>query len=134
MARGELRLRVLNSLSATHQGYLFEKMRFLCRSYLRTRRVPTSEVTAEELMSEICLKLLGTVSLDDDKTEEFATTLPTEWSINPHDPEHDGRVVWLIEEIGGFDAIAHRYEDILRQRYGRVRPGRGRPTKQLDDE
>ena len=132
-ARGQLRLRVLNSLPPTHQQYLFEKMRALCRNYLRTKRVPASEVTPEELLSEIWLKLLATVSLDDEM-EEFTSAVPADSSVDLFAPERDGRVVWLIEEIGGFAAIAHRYEDILRQRYGRVRPEGGRPILQLDDE
>jgi hypothetical protein len=126
-SRAELRLRVLWSLPQGHQRYLFAKIDILCRNYLRSKRVPTSGVTPDELRSEICQKLLGTVSLGND---EASGTNPADWSINLQDPEHDGRVVWLIEEIGGSEAIAHRYEDILRQRFGRSLPGRGRPTVQ----
>jgi hypothetical protein len=133
MARGELRLRVLCSLPATHQQYLFEEIRILCRYHLRKWRIPAAEVTAEELLSEIWQKLLGTVSLDNEQTEEL-TALPPEWNINADAPERDGRVVWLIEEIGGSNAIAHRLEDISRQRYGRFQPDRGRPTVQLGAE
>jgi hypothetical protein len=86
-------------------------------------------VTAHELLSEIWEKLLGTVSLGTDEPEAGTTTLPTEWSINPGAPERDGRVVWLIEEIGGSDAIRHRHVDLLRQRHGRFQR-----TKQLEDE
>jgi hypothetical protein len=128
-ASGELRLRVLNSLPETHQRYLFEKMLSLCRSYLRTKRVPASEVSPKELLSEIWVKLLATVSLDD-KAEEFTSV--TDWSVDPA-PERDGRVVWLIEEIGGFDAIRHRHEDLLRRLHGRFQHGR-RPIKQLENE
>jgi hypothetical protein len=35
-------------------------------------------------------------------------------SIDPEAPEHDGRVVWLIDQIGGSAEISHRREDILR--------------------
>jgi hypothetical protein len=44
--------------------------------------------------------------------------------------------VWLINEIGGLDAIAHRHEDIARQRHGRFQPERGRRLVQpgIDDE
>jgi hypothetical protein len=132
VARGELRLRVLCSLPSTHQQYLFKEIRILCKKFLRRRRVPAAEVTADELLSEIWEKLLGTVSLDTE-TEELAA-LPTEWSINPDAPECDGRVVWLIREIGGSEAIAHRHEDLLRQRHGRFQLGRGRPITQLEDE
>ena len=134
-ARGDLRLRVLCSLPSAHQRYLFKEIRNLCRAYLRKWQVPAAEVTAEELISEIWQKLLGTVSLDDELSQNL-TALSDEWSIDPNAPEHDGRVVWLINEIGGANAIAHRLEDISRQRHGRFQPGRGRPVVQLgpDDE
>ena len=112
-SRAELRLRVLLSLPATHQSYLFEKVRVLCGNYLRENRVPLEELTPRELVSEVWLKLLGTVSLD--KTEGAAAP---EWTVNPH-PERDGRVVWLFQEIRGAGAIAHRHEDIRRERHGR---------------
>jgi hypothetical protein len=115
-ARGLLRLQVLNSLPPAHQRYLFEKVRVLCTEFLRNRRVPTSELTSQELLSEIYQKLLGTVSVDD---RDFPPVNATEWSIDADAPDRDGRVVWLIEEIGGAQAIAHRHEDIRRQRFGR---------------
>jgi hypothetical protein len=127
--RAELRLRALCSLPATHQQYLYEKVGILCRGYLRKRRVSTSEITPEELLSEIYQKLLGTVSMAD-KVDNFAPANPIEWRVDSDAPERDGRVIWLVEEIGGFDAIAHRHEDILRQRFGRSQPGRGRPIVQ----
>jgi hypothetical protein len=130
VARAELRLRVLLSLPATHQHYLFEKVRVLCSAYLRKEGVPLSELTSRELLSEVWLKLLGTVSLDE--TKEF--TEP-EWTVDTH-PERDGRVVWLVQEIGGAGAIAHRHEDIRRERFGRARPEVGRPIVQpgIEDE
>ena len=130
--RGELRLRVLGSLPQTHQRYLFEEIEKLCRSYLENRRVPASEMSPKELVSEIWRKLLGTKSLDNDET--ITPGIPTNWSVNANVPERDGRVVWLINEIGGSDAIAHRHEDILRQRYGRSLPGRGRRMVQPGNE
>jgi hypothetical protein len=123
--RGELRLRVLWSLPQGHQRYLFAEIRKLCREYLRNRRVPAAELTPEELLSEIWRKLLGTVSLDND---EAPGANPAD--INLEAPEDDGRVVWLLQEIGGSEAIAHRHEDILRQRFGRSLPEGGRPIVQ----
>jgi hypothetical protein len=58
-SHGELRLRVLGSLPRSHQQYLFEEIRKLCVDYLRNRRVPASEMTPEELLSEVWQKLLG---------------------------------------------------------------------------
>jgi hypothetical protein len=134
VTRGELRLCVLNSLPQTHQRYLFEEIHKLCRNYLRNQRIPPSEITPEELVSEIWQKLLGTVSLPSDAASVPFTANPSEWSIDPRVPECDGRVVWLIKEIGGPEAIAHRREDILRQRFGRSLPGRGRPIVQPESE
>ena len=55
---------------------------------------------------------------------------PSDWTIDPHAPKNDGRVVWLIREIGGARALAHRCEDIRRRRWGRATPGVGRPLVQ----
>ena len=65
--RGELRLRVLRSLPQTHQRYLFEEIERLCRSYLQNRRVPASEISPKELVSEIWRKLLGTNADNDER-------------------------------------------------------------------
>jgi hypothetical protein len=105
----------------------------LCRLYLRNQRVPASDVTPEELVSEIWQKLLG-LGKTNGQTELLVA--PDKWSIEPYALEHDGRVVWLIEQIGGRQAMAHRHEDILRQRYGRSLPEGGRRIVQpgIEDE
>jgi hypothetical protein len=128
-ARAELRLRVLHSLPPRHQRYLFEEIRKLCHHFLHSQRVPSSEMTPEELLSEVWQKLLGAVSI---QSEEGASPAldPTQVSIDPDAPERDGRVVWLINEIGGSAGIAHRREDILRRRFGRASGGNGRPLVQ----
>ena len=115
--RGMLRLRVVKSLPPGHQDYFFEEVRKLASQYLRNKRVPSSDVVPEELVSEICRKLFGTVSLPN---EQPATAFPdpSEWSTDPV-PNHDGRVDWLIKEIGGLIAVAHRHQDIMRERFGR---------------
>jgi hypothetical protein len=92
-------------------------VRKLCSSFLRNRRLP--EVTPEELLSEIWLKLLGSISVGTEDTQGSRYPDPADWSVDPKAPECDGRVVWLIEEIGGSEAISHRREDILRRRFGR---------------
>jgi len=128
-ARAELRLRVLHSLPPRHQRYLFEEIRKLCHHFLHSQRVPSSEMTPEELLSEVWQKLLGAVSVQSE--EEGAPALdPTQVSIDADAPERDGRVVWLINEIGGSAGIAHRREDILRRRFGRASGGNGRPLVQ----
>jgi hypothetical protein len=130
----ELRLWVLQSLPQMHLRYLFEEIRNRCRDYLRKKRVPASELTPEELISEVWQKLFGSVALDNDEPQKVPSALPSEWSINPNIPEQDGRVVWLINEIGGYEAIGHRCEDVKRQRYGKAVPGRGRRIVQPKDD
>jgi hypothetical protein len=129
------RLRVLCSLLPAHQEYLFERVRILCRGYIRDRQITDSELKPEELVSETFLKLLGTVSMDDN-AHSFVPVGSTERSVAPDAPERDGRVMWLIQEIGGYGALAHRHEAILRQRFGRSQPGGGRRIVQpgIEDE
>jgi hypothetical protein len=124
--RAELRLRVLRSLPPKHQRYLFAEMRKLCRDFLRSQRVPSSETTPEELLSEVWQKLLGTASIQNEEMPDLALPDPSQISIDADSPERDGRVVWLIDQIGGSEALAHRREDILRRRFGRAPAGSGR--------
>jgi hypothetical protein len=129
-ARAEHRLRVLNSLPFRHQRYLFQEVAVRCSRYLRKSGVSSSEVSMEEMLSEVWKKLLSSISVHD----ESAALKLEGLSINLNSPELDGRVIWLIGEIGGYEALAHRYEDILRQRYGRFTPDRGRLIVQPDDD
>jgi hypothetical protein len=126
----ELRLAVLWSLPMRHQTYVFEEVRKVCSGYLRRNRISAGEVTPLELVSEVWKKLLGSVSLE---TDRLPVVRPYEWSTDPNAPERDRRVIWLIAEIGGSEAIGHRYEDIQRERHG-SKPGLGRPYQQPDDE
>jgi hypothetical protein len=66
----ELRLAVLWSLPTRHQTYLFEEVRKLCSGYLRRNRSSAEEVTPLQLVSEVWKKLLGSVSLEADRTLE----------------------------------------------------------------
>jgi hypothetical protein len=129
ITQSELRLCVLNSLPTKHQNYLFTEIRKRCCDFLRHNQVRASEITAEELLSEIWQKLLGTVSVKDHDGFDLDENV----SIDFQAPEKDGRVVWLIEEIGGREALVHRREDILRQRHGRNLPGLGRRIVQFDE-
>jgi hypothetical protein len=126
----ELRLAVLWSLPTRHQTYLFEEVRKLCVGYLRGHRISAEEVSPLELVAEVWKKLLGTVSLE---TDRLPAIRAGEWSMDPA-PERDGRVIWLIAEINGFEVIGHRYEDIQRERYGRSKPRVGRPYEQPVEE
>jgi hypothetical protein len=124
--RAELRLRILRSLPPKHQRYLFAEMRKLCRDFLRNQQITSSETTPEELLSEVWQKLLGTASVQNEEMPDLALLDPSQISIDADVPERDGRVVWLIDQIGGSEALAHRREDILRRRFGRAPAGSGR--------
>ena len=126
---GELRLCVLRSLPPSHERYLSSEIHRLCSDYLRRNRIPAQETTTEELVSEVWLKLLGTGSPPNDEETALPALNPADWSLDPHMPERDARVVWLIREIGGPVAIAHRHADFRRRLFGR-----SRPTVQVGDD
>jgi hypothetical protein len=131
---GVARLRVLQSLPRQHQAYLFGEIRKLCTNYLASLSLPTAdrESVAGELFSEVMAKLLGVggaaVGGDDGKGEAAPYACPAD-----DDPKRDCRVAWLLSEVGGRQALAHRLEDMRRQRHGRWREG-GYRTDQLVDE
>jgi hypothetical protein len=114
-----LRLAVLSSLPAKHQTYLFDRVHEMCHMWLRRNRISAGDMAPRELASEVWLKLVASVSLDDNDAPELPELNPDEWSVDLSNPERDGRVTWLITEIGGFIAIKHRYQDLERERYGR---------------
>jgi hypothetical protein len=120
----------MHSLPRRHEQYLFEELRKLCVSYLRRNGVATSEISADQLFSEVCLRLVSAAALPNDEAQ-FPFPTQDDWN---DDPERDSRVVWLIKEIGGLRALAHRCEDIRRSRWGRATSEGGRRTIQPDDE
>jgi hypothetical protein len=122
-----LRLAVLSSLPAKHQTYLFDRVHEMCRMWLRRNGTPVGDMSTRALSSQVWLKLIASVSLDDEEPE-LPDVNPDEWSVDLLNPERDGRVTWLITEIGGFTAIQHRYQDLEHERHGKKRP------KQLDDD
>jgi hypothetical protein len=132
---GTFALRVLGTLPQAHQRFVFDEICGLCRHYLRSKPEDASEVSSEELVSEVWAKLIGSITMPDpnDAVERSNSPDPSDWTIDPYVPENDGRVVWLIREIGGSRALAHRCEDIRRRRWGRATPGVGRPLVQLSE-
>ena len=136
-AGGTARLRVLNGLPRQHQDYFFEAVRRLCASYVGSRGTPVADRELEflELFSEVMAKLLGATAAGEGQgpRAEAADEMPNmDWNVHT-DPKQDGRVAWLVAEIGGRTALAHRHEDIRRRLYGRWREGSYR-TDQLADE
>jgi hypothetical protein len=129
---GTFALRVLWTLPQAHQAFVFREIGGLCRHYLRSKPEDASEISSEELVSEVWAKLIGSITMPDpnDAAEKSNFLDPNDWTIDSQVPENDGRVVWLIREIGGPRALAHRCEDIRRRRWGRATTGVGRPMVQ----
>jgi hypothetical protein len=127
---GALALRVLWTLPQAHQDFLASEVRGLCRNYLRSKPQDASEISPEELVSEVWVKLIEGITVPNNISEEMVSPNPTDWTIDLQVPENDGRIVWLLREIGGPRALAHRCEDIRRRRWGRSTPGVGRPMVQ----
>jgi hypothetical protein len=126
---GTFALRVLWTLPQAHQNFLFHEICGMCRNCLRSKPEDASEISSEELVSEVWAKLIASITVPND-SEEIGSPNPSDWTIDPQVPENDGRVIWLIREIGGPRALAHRCEDIRRRRWGRATPGVGRPIVQ----
>lgn len=132
------RLRVLSSLPQRHQDYLFEVVSKLCASYIASLRISMTDREAEalELLSEVMAKLLGVAGVGVDNgrgSEEELPRTELEEAIS-NDPKCDARITWLVEHIGGWQGLKHRYEDILRRRYGGKWTGDGYPHTQLKPE
>jgi hypothetical protein len=135
-AGGTTRLSVLNSLPRQHQDYFFEAVRKLCTAYVASRGTPVADRESEslELFSEVMAKLLGATAAGDvphagaKDGEEFKPDFMVQ-----NDPKQDARVAWLVAEIGGRQALAHRREDIRRKLYGRWKEGSYK-VEQLADE
>jgi hypothetical protein len=64
MTRGEMRLRVVNSLSDRHQNYVFGIVRNRCAEYLAKT---SFDITADELLSQLWEKLVRGASLPGDE-------------------------------------------------------------------
>lgn len=127
--RAEVRLRLLNALPQGHIDHVCNEIRQRCRKYVYGIGIKVMDRPSEtlELFSEVMTRLLGATSRTGDSDEngsepaledEFRA-LAAGWTIDDNDPARDGRVAWLIAEVGGEVALAHRYEDMRRQRFGR---------------
>lgn len=105
------RLDILNSLPRAHQDYFFAEIQSLCMKFVARSRTGAKidrESETAELFSEVMAKLLmgGTTA---EAMQRWETS---------DDPQRDSRVRWLIEAVGGSQALSHRHEDIRRRQYG----------------
>lgn len=54
-----------------HQNFLFHEVRGLCRDYLRSKPGDASEISSEELVSEVWAKLIGSITMPDPNDAEL---------------------------------------------------------------
>src|SRR5262249_25258528 len=94
---GTFALRVLWTLPQAHQAFVFHEIGGLCRHYLRSKPEDASEISSEELVSEVWAKLVGRITMPDpnDAADTSNFLDQSDWTIGPQVPENDGRVVWL---------------------------------------
>jgi len=66
-----------------------------------------------------------------------AATVALPWQargqLDPHEPIHDARVIWVVEETCNRQALLHRYEDVRRRDRGGKWDGSGYPLVAVDD-
>ena len=126
--RREQRLRIFTALPKRHQEHVYAEVRKLCAAYLAAVGGPAGD--RDELVSQVFAEQLlavgvlpspadgGQVKQKVRTQEEQLPQLPTDFVVDEHDAKRDGRVAWLIEEIGGRRALSYRYEDMRRFRFG----------------
>ena len=126
--RREQRLRMFNALPKRHQEHVYAEVRKMCAAYLAAVGGPAGD--RDELVSQVFAEQLvgvGVLPSPDDGgqvkqkvgiQEEQLSQLPSGLVVDEHDPKRDGRVAWLIAEIGGRRALSYRYEDIRRFLFG----------------
>jgi hypothetical protein len=132
------RLSLLNSLPRSHQVYLFAEVRASCVRHVARvlRHGPSADRNSEalELFSEVMAKLVGAMSGADDAVGDYVGRDVGEPWTSHDDPKRDGRVAWLIREIGGQKSLAHRYEDVRRRQHGGKWRRDGYRHVQLEEE
>jgi len=62
---GIFALRVLWTLPRAHQAFVFHEICGLCHHYLRSKPEDASEISSEELVSEVWAKLIGSITMPD---------------------------------------------------------------------
>jgi hypothetical protein len=121
-------LRVLHSLGAQHETYVYREIQKRCAQYIGSLGLPSEErLSAEaELFSEVMVKLLGVAASHGPEdglrpANERDREQPESMFQSNTSPEKDERILWLIQEVGGRRALSHRFEDMRRRRWGRSR-------------
>jgi hypothetical protein len=104
--------------AAAAPGLFFFVIRNLCRRYIAAVLPYDSSIDTRELFSEVIAKLLGVSGIaKHDPGVNSGEEVPKMWAISDN-PKRDERVVWLIDQVGGQQALKHRYEDIRRRLHG----------------
>jgi hypothetical protein len=100
---GTFALRVLWTLPQAHQNFLFHEVRGLCRHYLRSKPEDASEISPEELVSEVWEKLIGSITMPDpnDAAERSNFPDPSDWTIDSQVPGSASAVLPRLTSIYG---------------------------------
>jgi hypothetical protein len=154
MTAGELRLALWSTLPERHRDEVCRQVRRRCEAFVAAAGVERSErgAAAASLMSEVIAHLLRAVSLRWDEetmhhaaestapagplcTSSATPAAPGPWSdaIDEQDAARDGRVLWLVNEIGNRRALAHRFEDMRRRERGGKWDGTSYPFVQVEE-
>jgi hypothetical protein len=80
---GTFALRVLWTLPQAHQAFVFHEIRGLCRHYLRSKPEDASEISSEELVSEVWAKLIGSITMPDPNGAIFQTQVTGRLILKP---------------------------------------------------
>jgi hypothetical protein len=154
MTAGELRLALWSTLPERHRDEICRQVRRRCEAFVASAGVERSErgAAAASLMSEVIAHLLRAVSVrwDHETMEQLGEseagprpwgsgmgTPPGPWAargvIDDEDAGRDGRVLWLLDEIGNRRALAHRFEDLRRRERGGKWDGASYPFVQVEE-
>jgi hypothetical protein len=156
MSAGELRLALWSTLPERHRDEVCRQVRRRCEAFIAAAGVERSErgAASASLTSEVIAHLLRAVSLrwDEESMHHPGETAaaggarpapsampaaPGPWAdagaIHAEDAARDGRVLWLLDEIGNRRALAHRFEDMRRRERGGKWDGASYPFVQVEE-
>jgi hypothetical protein len=126
------RLRVLDSLPRPYQDQFIEIIRERCKDYIAAASRSDwriGEWEADELSSEVFAKMLGVSGIG--MVHDPAVDSGKEVPAIPDNWTYCERVTWLVDQVGGPQALKHRHEDIRRRRHGGKWRGGGYRQVQL---
>ena len=143
MTGAELRLYAWNELPERHRNEVCRQIRMRCEAFISSVRIERTQWKPEvdRLFSEVVAHLLRATSVRRDETAPAVSPAPlgpmpwlAKGRIDPYEPTHDARVIWVVEETCNRQALFHRFEDLRRRDRGGKWDGTGYPLVAVDDE